>query len=489
MSSQNLQAQQGAMNPMMWANQMAQPQQMQNPMLQMAPFNMISQQIMQEAFAMAQPVDSSDDPTLLTALLNAKRSRRNFKEALNGLHGTNGHSASLWKDYYLEHKDRIDDWIEKCIQKEQGKVAGPSKLQYSPYTNGVAASSSLSNGAGEIHKPPTIKKPSPASFKREPSPPLRKPGPSRLSTATPPVKSLQKKKAKTLSDTAQPIMSSRRSTMNSLSVDAPMFGSRLPAPNASIKVPLPPSRSPSPPANIVQSARGNKFTPEDREYFIKFLGWTLKKDPDLNRTDLCALLAEKAPHHSAQSWGSYWSNNHDLPDKILASARGEISEDSEPEVMPTKKRRPVYKDPDTTDDERISHSTEDDEESDDDDDEEIQIYSSSQMSGQGSYNEADFYFAAKHIASANWDGVTSRQQWDEFQNMYPGRSYKSWAEYYRRNKSGLDKLAARIRRAETASVPMQRARPSKLPSFKKRKYEDDETETESIKRGKLGESD
>jgi hypothetical protein len=57
-------------------------------MLQMGPFNMpfLSQQIIQEAFSMSQPVGAADEPILLTALLKAKKSERNFKEALNGLH-------------------------------------------------------------------------------------------------------------------------------------------------------------------------------------------------------------------------------------------------------------------------------------------------------------------------------------------------------------------------------------------------------------------
>jgi len=87
--------------------------------------------------------------------------------------------------------------------------------------------------------------------------------------------------------------------MNSLSVSAPVFGSRLPAPNADIKVPEPPSRSPSPPTNIVPQGRGNKYTPEDREFFIKFIGWRLKQDSSLNRNDLCNLLAEKV---SSLTW-------------------------------------------------------------------------------------------------------------------------------------------------------------------------------------------
>ena len=89
MPPHNLLAQQPQFNQVPWPNSLPQAQPFQNAMLQMAPFNMplISQQIIQEAVAMSTPVDATDEPILLTALLNAKKTGRNFKEALNGLHG------------------------------------------------------------------------------------------------------------------------------------------------------------------------------------------------------------------------------------------------------------------------------------------------------------------------------------------------------------------------------------------------------------------
>ncbi len=92
-------AQQPQFSQLQWANQMPQTQQLQNAMLQMAPFNMplLSQQIIQEALAMSQPVIATDEPTLLTALLKAKKTDRNFKEAINGLHGVLIFSSSCSK--------------------------------------------------------------------------------------------------------------------------------------------------------------------------------------------------------------------------------------------------------------------------------------------------------------------------------------------------------------------------------------------------------
>ena len=67
----------------------------------------------------------------------------------------------------------------------------------------------------------------------------------------------------------------------------------MPAPNAEVQVPDPPSRSPTPPSRIVPGANGNRYTDEDKEYFIKFISWRLKQEPTLTKNELCELLAEK----------------------------------------------------------------------------------------------------------------------------------------------------------------------------------------------------
>jgi hypothetical protein len=100
------------------------------------------------------------------------------------------------------------------------------------------------------------------------------------------------RQVKRTEQSAQP-SKGRRSTINSLTAPEPVYDDRLPAPNAELKVPEPPSRSPSPPTSIIPQGRGNKYTPEDREFFLKFISWRLKCDSTLNRNDLCAQLAEK----------------------------------------------------------------------------------------------------------------------------------------------------------------------------------------------------
>ncbi|KAJ3516452.1 hypothetical protein NLJ89_g1102 [Agrocybe chaxingu] len=475
-------AQQQAVMSQAWGNQIPIPQQFPNMnMLPMGSFNMpfLSQQIIQEAFAMSAPVEASDEPTLLKKLLASRKMGQGYKDALNSLHGTNGHSASLWKDYYLDHKDRIDSWISMCIQKEKEKEQSRTPISASPQPP-------MENKDIRRVSVATIKKPSPASFKREPSPQASS---SRVSLTAPAGRPAIKKSRKSETPVPKEPMpaAGRRNTMNSLSAPSPVFGARLPAPNADIRIPEPPSRSPSPPTNIIPHVRGNKYTKEDREFFIKFIGWRLKRDSSLNRQDLCELLAKKAPHHTAQSWASHWSNNHDLPDKILAAAKGDdypSGESSSEEEEALVKRRPKYKDPSTTEDE---NSDSDSEESDSDDSKPVRHYSEKEMGTSGTpFNDADQFIAAKYIANfPHWETTISKDRWDPFHAKYPQRSAKSWAEYYRRCQGPLLKLAKSIKREGNGPRPLfdsQCARPTR--SLPKRKLDSDPSDTTTPKRGK-----
>lgn len=61
-------------------------------------------------------------------------------------------------------------------------------------------------------------------------------------------------------------------------------------------IPAPPSRSPSPPAEVLARSRGNKtyiYTESDREFFYKCIQWELNRDATLGKQALCQKLAEK----------------------------------------------------------------------------------------------------------------------------------------------------------------------------------------------------
>ena len=165
-----------------------------------------------------------------------------------------------------------------CLQKDNDKPSVPG--------DDISKSASSERGQSAISAG-TAKKP---SFKDESSSSLS----ARIGISAPPVKHPKKLNQSTPPLPIEQPSNGRRSTINSLTAPAPVFGNRLPAPNAEIKIPDPPSRSPSPPTNIIpHRGRGNKYTQEDRDFFIKFVGWRLKQDPTLTRQDICDLLSQK----------------------------------------------------------------------------------------------------------------------------------------------------------------------------------------------------
>ncbi|KAF8647940.1 hypothetical protein AX16_006472 [Volvariella volvacea WC 439] len=401
----------------------------------------LSLQLLQDACAMSLPVGEADEDVLIQALLPCAKRSESYKDALNGLHGKNGHSATLWKDYYLDHKHRLDSRISKLIREESTPA-------------------------------PTIKKPSPSMFKVEASPEL--PSPISVPRRGRPLKRLKIEKSTPPLPAKRPAVAGRQ-TVNSLTAPLPVFGKRLPAPHTAVKIPEPPSRSPTPPAKIVPATLGNKYTPEDREFFHKFIAWRLKQDPTLTRFQLCEMLAQKAPHHTAGSWASYWSNNHDIPDKILATARGEEDEKtgggtSDPRVGPTNSpilKRPSYAESSSSDgegygdnDDGSSSSSETMQQSDNDD-QSIQSYDESEMGKKGEpFNDADLYITAKHVASyPSWHHATHRDRWESFADRHTERSAKSWAEYYRRYERKIHRLVRKLQhkrsRGEESSSGIQ----------------------------------
>ncbi|KAJ3754424.1 hypothetical protein EV360DRAFT_86847 [Lentinula raphanica] len=403
--------------------------------MNMPAFNLslIQQQMLHDALALSSPVVGADDERLLIdTLVDARARRDNFKNALNSLHGRNNHSATMWKDFYLECKDKIDTQVSVTLRNKG--IPDPYPLIK------------------------VAKKPTPASFLPEPSPPSspvevkkrkgrpRKTSTPRAASSTP-----------STSGTRLPIaQNGRRSTINSITAHEPSFNSRLPPPNTEIKIPNPPSRSPTPPTKVIARGRGNMFTQEDRAFFIKFIQWRLRWDQGLTRNDLCEQLAEKTPHHSPASWAAHWSNNHDLPDKILAAARGEAEEygedddtengDSEEEEVLSRPRQPKYKESSLEDDEQ------DDQDFDEDDDLDLPSFDETAMGQSGGpFTDADLALVARYVASFDDFRIAShRQRWIPWSQRYPQRSDKSWAEYYRRQERSILSLARKIKRAGAA---------------------------------------
>lgn len=139
------------------------------------------------------------------------------------------------------------------------------------------------------------------SYARQQVQPIKREfSPTRLPVSAPPA-NRKRKHASPSGSTSVYTAITGRNTVNSLTVPEPVFNDRLPPPNAEIKIPDPPSRSPSPPTKVIPQGRGNKYTEEDRQFFLKFISWRLKQDPSLTRNDLCNMLSEKVGFFDAPS--------------------------------------------------------------------------------------------------------------------------------------------------------------------------------------------
>lgn len=453
--------------------------------------SVVPQQLMQDFLRLTIPVGQSpnDDSILAQALFDCKQSGRTYRQALEGLHGVNNHAANLWKDYYLDHHDRFDVLVARLAEKSQ-----TSKVVKKPFAS-TTASTSVAKSASPLRDRERD------SRKRQPSPspPLRQSRPPKRSTPT------------AISTT--PSLGYRppkrpRATLNSLS--APLLPTNLPANlmplQADITLPPPPSRSPTPPTRIEAGTNGNKYTEEDRAYFLNFIGWRLSQDASLTKKELCAMLHEKAPHHSAPSWASHWHARHDIADKILYSFQGDDDddddddeeeedeeeensdspntptdevEDSETEVIrqttsshrrtkPTARVPRVSKTKTVASKRVTSFSQPSPSPSSDNHDASATTDTDEADMGAigGSFTPADWRIIARYVArTPGWNDMVSRERWEGFLERFPDseRSDKSWAEFYRRNEDAIMTLAAHYKGTKwssNSSMKMQQGRPS-----------------------------
>ena len=195
----------------------------------------------------------------------------------------NNHAANLWKDYYLDHHDRFDVLVSRLAEQPK-TVKKPFVPSKSPSRVKDEGSSSQVARKRRLSPPPP-----------PPPPPPRQTPKKKGRFSIPLQTSRQKRTTPQLTASVLTRPPKRpRATFNSLS--APLPSNNVPnlmPPQVDIPLPNPPSRSPTPPAVVQVGTNGNKYTKEDREYFLKFLVWRLKQDPSLTKKEICELLHEK----------------------------------------------------------------------------------------------------------------------------------------------------------------------------------------------------
>ncbi|KAI0257672.1 hypothetical protein BJV78DRAFT_1090033, partial [Lactifluus subvellereus] len=325
---------------------------------------------------MIAPVGQSpnDEQLLVMALHSGLSQGFDHKKAIETLHGVNNHAANLWKDYYLEHKSRIDEMVDRLQPTKTAKK--PVRFDLQP------RASSTSPEIGE--KQATKGRLANASYPPTPA----ESGPSRG------------------------ILVPRAS-------DGPptprMRGHRSSSRHSDLPIPPPPGAEPIPPTKVVKGARGNRYTLEDKKYFAKYLSWALQFDPSLTKSDLIARLAEKVPHHTVGSWCAYWHRDP-LADRLMAAAKGKTSGGYDHQEFVGDAEE---EDNDQEWEEASSYDSDEDE--------------VAMGPGGGGFTAADFRVMAKYIArhsSDEWAQMTGKQRWFPFHEEHPQRSDKSWGEKY-----------------------------------------------------------
>ncbi|KAI9461000.1 hypothetical protein BJY52DRAFT_1261678 [Lactarius psammicola] len=363
-------------------------------------------QLLSDALKLIAPVGQSpnDEQLLVMALHSGLSQGFDHKRAIETLHGVNNHAANLWKDYYLEHKTRVDEMVNQLQ---------PAK---------------------------TTKKP--VRFDLE----------TKTSSASSEIKGKQPKKER-LSHAGDP---SASSDLGSSRTHPVPLGSESPLPprvrrhhssswHSDLPIPPPPGDEPIPPTKVVKGVRGNRYTAEDKKYFAKYISWALQNDPSLTRGELIAKLAEKVPHHTANSWASHWARDP-LADRLLAAVKDKAAEIYDKNARDGK----ALSDEDGQDSEEISSCDEEDDEA--------------AMGESGrAFGSTDIRVMAKHIAKHSplqWAEMSNKQRWFPFHEEYPQRSDKCYMEKYRTMEPEFLRLAERYRTRTRRQLEMQRGTPS-----------------------------
>ncbi|KAI0963725.1 hypothetical protein AcW1_000720 [Taiwanofungus camphoratus] len=431
------------------------------------------QGLINDALKMSIPVGNclDDETRLVRALHDSEGKGQTYRQALEALHGINNHSANAWKDYYLEHIKRINKLVvnlRPSVNSEKDSpmsvatsttagitIGQPSALEHSPssasshrlyrhheYSHSHASSSSK-HASSQKSLNYIQKKLLPDIRSREAQ---RFYDDDRFGTSSAKHLHTSSHQDESLShERPQNQKSKKRSKGKRKNAlwDEAGFVSLYPI-NALVRIPDPPSRSPTPPTRVVPRGKGNRFTKEDHEFFIKFIQWELQKDPNMNRSQLCRMLAEKTPHHSEMAWSAYWNRNHDLADKIYVAAGVEDASSDDQGSSDESSNESDSSDDyeESGDDDSIGQSdpgTEDD-------------IRNMGISGEA-FGAADFRVMARYIASKpNWEHMGRGERWNTYTSMYRSRrSVESYAQAYQRFGKIIDRLVRKYQRKAEAA--------------------------------------
>ncbi|KAI0324964.1 hypothetical protein GY45DRAFT_1330991 [Cubamyces sp. BRFM 1775] len=267
---------------------------------------------LQQQFAL--PIGSaSDETTLVSALRRSKTLGITPCQALEDLDGVNNHGAAVWKDYFLDHLERLC-----ALSGLQGSTVSTSNDHpLVPEAN--------YRGGGNTEA--TFQQPQDSEIV---APILRRS--ARFKTTSGTMVSL----SSTHSQSSQELLPTCTSEViarrgRGKRVPVVHAGTRIP-PQRQISKPQPPSRGE---LMVGGSFERYKFTDADKIFFIRYLEWRMRDaDPIPTKSKLCDELAEYVPYHSARSWMKHWSKHPQRADEILAGhSRANILDGSSDDSM------------------------------------------------------------------------------------------------------------------------------------------------------------
>ncbi|KZT72787.1 hypothetical protein DAEQUDRAFT_808770 [Daedalea quercina L-15889] len=425
------------------------------------------------------PVGScpDDDDLLAKTLYESDEKGQTYRQALESLDNVHGHSAAQWRDYFLDHCSRI----VKLINKRAAQLsAHPTQLTSPPTTVNTALVGKRPSlpiiRDKELHDDRLPFPPIPRTT--QPTTAFTRPASQTASSSNP-----QGDRCRTL-DRSRPVSFSKRRGL-SYSPECP---AKNPMPlrrrdsvershrpeNVEIRVPSRPLRAPTPPTRVepTPSGRGNAFTEEDKKFFLDYILWEVGKDPSLTKQRLYLRLEQKAPHHSSQSWSTYWGRNSEVADKAyqMAKAYGEREARAARTNAPRRSLPSGDKDASPESSSEDSDGELSDWDSDPSTDRDI-----ADMGVQGEpWGKTDKRVLARWIAQQSpvWKEWPRNKKFNGFVVKYDGqRSLEGCHYMYQKNQSEVDRLVrkyrAYLRRKKTPKVKAERVEISLLSEDEK----------------------
>ncbi|RPD67267.1 hypothetical protein L226DRAFT_131941 [Lentinus tigrinus ALCF2SS1-7] len=270
----------------------------------------------------ASPVGSKpdDEKILVEALRKANASGLTPRQALEKLHNVNDHTETGWKNYFLDHLEKLYPKVYRDVRPsaphdEVHRRASTSRTQAGP----SSVSTRNDRSSPSRHAPPTVPRGRAKSPKLPPSQPSRR----TLHKASPP-------RRHAVPINREPEVASSPSAVRSKRGD-PIAdyhaGTHIPPLSVNSK----PKAPPKDPGSV-------RFSDDDKVFFIHYLRWRLQHEGSVpTRSDLYDELAEETPYRDAEAWKRHWDDHPELPDRILiearnrelAAAQDESSEDEE----------------------------------------------------------------------------------------------------------------------------------------------------------------